>query len=474
MTKSNVNFGIKFHLASDKKTNKKNGKPLSWKGKISYISREEITINHDQIFSGDDKFLISSGYLARDNSRILHKEKFKNYDEENKTMYFSKGKQVKQKDKELIKTNETLLDDLQKNNRGCYYESFISFDKDYAQKNLISKYSEDELYTRLKPYLNNFLKANDFKMDNTKDFVAFHSNTKNLHLHFDFVELEPTRSKNKLDKKSFGELRKEIMLGFDKELKQEYTERTKKVMEDKNKLRDMIKNTSTENINLDKAVELWQQSGERFFNQIKNEELLEEIENIKMQMLDDDNEFSKNYNDFKINLEKQNKFNEQIYGESKRDQKENQLNEIEKVIGNKILRDVKNKSKITSSEEIKNINMNDVTELIVYTSLDNPDVVNKLDDVKSSLLKKDIDQLSDTTNDYEKFINNSILKEIKSKVRQKKENEYITSRIKQNNYKTNNYHNHNTSIKINEFKNVLRRQEIEKANQNIFIDEYEM
>ncbi len=152
MVKSNVNFGLKFHLASDKKTNKKNGKPLRWKGKISYISREEITINHDQIFSEGDNFLISSGYLARDNSRVLHKEKFKNYDEENKTMYFSEGKQVRQKDKELIKTNETLLDDLQKNNRGCYYESFISFDKDYAQKNLISKYSEDEFYTRLKLY----------------------------------------------------------------------------------------------------------------------------------------------------------------------------------------------------------------------------------------------------------------------------------------------------------------------------------
>lgn len=77
-------------MASDKKINSKTGKKLLWKGKVSYISREEITLNHDKVFNDkEDGFLISSGYLARENSRMYHKEKFKNHEEEYKKIYES-------------------------------------------------------------------------------------------------------------------------------------------------------------------------------------------------------------------------------------------------------------------------------------------------------------------------------------------------------------------------------------------------
>ncbi len=457
-------------MASDKKINSKTGKKLLWKGKVSYISREEITLNHDKVFNDkEDGFLISSGYLAREKSRMYHKEKFKNHDEENKILYFSNGASVRQSDKKIIDENEKLLDELQKNNRGCYYESFISFDKDYAQKNLINKYSEEELYNELKPYINNFLKANNFDLNNTKDFVAFHSNTENLHLHLDFVELNPTRNKNQLDKKSFGELRKEIMLGFDKELNAEYKNNNKILMENKNELRNTIKNVDTQNMNLDTAVKLWQQNSVRFFNQIKDEKLLKEIENIKIELFENDEDLRISYEQFKNGLDKQNEFNEQIYGESKRNQKENQIEEIDKVIGNKILREIKNKSLQNDEEEISD---DSIADIIITTSFENPNVIEQLDEIKNNF--KQIDEVKEKDN-YEKNFNKSILKEIKSKVRQQKEKEYISNQINKEKYKTNKFHACKSKINLNELKSVIKRQEQEKiaSANNLFEDEQE-
>lgn len=474
MITSNVNFGLKFHLAGDKKVNSKTGKKLLWKGKVSYISRDEITLNHDKIFNeDDDSFLISSGYLARDNSRKYHKEKFKNHDEENKILYFSEGKSVRQLDKEIIKANENLLDNLQNDERGCYYESFISFDKKYAQKNLLNKYSEEELYNNLKPYINNFLKTNNFDLHNTKDFVAFHSNTENLHLHFDFVELNPTRIKNQLDKKSFGELRKEIMLGFDEELNSKYQNNNKELMKNKNNLRQEIKNVNTKNINLDTAVKLWQENNVRFYSQIKDENLLEEIDKIKIELLSSDEGFSKSYENFKNNLDKQNKFNQQIYGNSSRDQKENQIEEIEKVIANKILKEIKNKSKEDGDSVSDSTSINEIADTIISTSIDYPNVINNLGVVK----EKVIDQIENNgKNNYENNLNKTILKEIKSRVRQQKENLKINNSSNKNNYKTNKFHSYKTKININELKSVIKRQEREQiaSANNLFEDELEL
>lgn len=437
MSKSNVNVGFKFHPSYKKAINKKSGKTLKWKNKISYITRDEVYKNHNENFIEDlkkniDSFLFT-GYLnrekANENKEIVFKKNIEeNKNESSKVMYYSSGKEVLNTDIYTLIENETLLDKLQEKNNSCYYESYISFEKEFSKKNIINKISEKDLYETIEPALSKFLTKNGFEKDNTKHFVAFHTNTENVHLHFDFIELESTRKKNLLKKNSFGELRKDLMLIIDKELSKEYKERTTNLQETKTQLRNEIKQFDFE-YDFTKLIKHYEENPIRFYGDIKDKEFKKEVDKAKFkfyeQTLTTPNELGITYVDFLKQLESQEEYNKNLYGDSTRSQRDNQLEEIDKIISNKIVNTLKYQNKKSKLDGINNEADKYLNDLDLSKALDlyrkNPTdkfeditdqkLINEIKNLKHEMYKDILTnpktELGEAYNEYKKLNNKS-------------------------------------------------------------------
>ncbi|MFV0494799.1 relaxase MobL [Mycobacterium sp.] len=346
MSSPNILYGLTFSTkrSMDKYSLKFSNKIDSLERKNTkdgYNTRKCVYENYDKLFL--KKTIVVDGYNTR---KEVYSE-YENYfdDLEKMVLYYdNENGTVKYSQKKLRLDNINLLDEIQKKNKSCLYQNYISFENDYTQKNIIKKYSVDELYKKISPHIDEYLLKNNFNLNNIKYFITFHTNTKNLHFHFDFIEKEPTREKNKLDKKYFKDLRKNIMLDLDKDLAKEYYKHNEDKLNLKNKIREQMKSIDFNKLdNLFKmGNQYYQEDKVRYYKDIKHKKFKNIIEEIKKESIRLNPQFEEQYKEFEESLKKDTKYYSKLYGETKNISHTNkQLEEIDLRLNNLILRQIK-------------------------------------------------------------------------------------------------------------------------------------
>lgn len=344
---SNVNFGVRFTTKA--KAVKKN---YQFKDKIFYNTRDEVYVNKDTKFLPDNFKSNQHGYLTRDETVKLHKETFNDYKTTNRIMYFDSHGAVRENDNKRLVKNAKELDHIQnKYANACLYESYTSFDKQFAKKNIINKYSEEEIVERVKPYINDLFKENGFEPSNVQYYLNFHTNRDHLHFHLDFIEKYPTREKNALELNTLGNFRKNLMLEFDNDLKEQYEYNIDKIRNQKDELRNTISTLTVDSIiedKLKKAVIEYQKKPVPYYNSVTNPILKNLVQEIREDLFKDNPSNKKlvyDYLSFETTLDKQEELNKENYGKSNRSQKDNQLNEVNMRLNNQIFRLIKKEAK---------------------------------------------------------------------------------------------------------------------------------
>lgn len=326
---SKVNFGVKFTTSK-----KASDRGMKFKSKISYNARKEAVQNNNETFI--------DGYLIRSEALANNKNSFKEYNKENPAIYMTSKGIVRKSDKSIIHKNEKMLDDAQEKGSSLY-QSFISFEKEFYQKNIHQKYSEDEFMEKLDPIFNNFLTDNGFYENNVEYFATIHTNKDHFHLHFDFVEKNPKKTKNQLEIKKIQNMKKQIIQVFDNDLHNEMIDKNEKLKQSKEEYRKKIKKISDNDIketSLVNAIIKYQQKPVRYFADIEDEELKDLINEVREELISK-SDISEMHNEYVEILEEQEQFNKELYGNTTRNQKSNQIDEIEKVINNRILKIIK-------------------------------------------------------------------------------------------------------------------------------------
>lgn len=340
---SKINFGVKFITGQTARK-----KELKFKGKISYNARHEAIENHDNLFENISNRTSANGYLTREESVEYHKDLFNDYQNENRILYFSNNQIIKENNEKVKAKNEIQLDKIQeKYPNACLYNTFTSFDYKFAEKNIYGKYSEEEFHQIIQPHIKKLFSDNDLNWDNTKYFLTFHSNKEHFHFHLDFIEQVPTRTINELDQKSFDTYRKNLMLNLDGELKQEYENNIKQIMNQKDVMRKKIDNIDINiDYGFDEAIELYKENPVRYYGDITDYRLINAVDKIKLNLINNNESLRKEFEGFDELLNHQNYFNENIFGNTEsRNQKENQLQEVNDRLNNKILNMIKSEAK---------------------------------------------------------------------------------------------------------------------------------
>lgn len=352
-------------------------KGLKFSKKIDYISREKAIENNSNFFQTNKEEDITSnkkfspekeGYISRVGAYENRQLVFNEVDEKNRSLYYcSEQGVVKEKDIKDRMENIKAINKIQQKNKSCLYSSAISFTKEFSEKNLYKKYTEEEMYERLNPIIKNYLVVNNFSPDNTIYFITAHTNEEYFHFHLEFLEKEPTRNKNKFNTKNLESIKKNLHFALNEELKEDYQSENIKLGKIKTQIRELanIDNKDFfEGVNIEKAVKLYSKRKVRYYKDIKDENLIKEINSIRGK-IEKKPEIKKKIKEMEEITEKIETLNFEIYG-SKGTQRKNQEDEIKLMLNNYILKniklekpnlsyEVKSKFKKFESKKIQNI-----------------------------------------------------------------------------------------------------------------------
>lgn len=355
---SDVVFNLKFTTKKEAKKEK-----LVFANKIDYIARKEAQKKKDEHFKEDE---INEGYIAREGVRERHQEYFTNEkikDKEDIMYYSSDYGAIKKSDFEKRKLITNEINEIQNKKRSCLYSSAISFTPEFANENIKNKFTEEEFYDNLKPLVNQMLVENNFDKDNTMYFMAIHTNKKNLHVHLEFLEKKPTRRKNALKEETLEKFRGDVNFALNESLKEEYSDKIKELGKTKTEFRNQAKTIEQlENIDYKKAVELYKKNKCRYYGDIKSKKLKKEIDKIAIKILEEE-EFKKPLENLDKKLDELDEITNNVYKSKDRSMKENQKQEIELMVKNKIFRNIKihaneNLEEVDKKQIIKNSNKN--------------------------------------------------------------------------------------------------------------------
>ena len=333
----NVNFRDKTKLAKDNNNRiNNNRKKLTLSSKVDYLQRDVGKQGIDEVFQKSDKW---SGYISRPSSKVFGK--FEN--ENDQILYFNSAGAVLKGDIVERKKIIDQLDQLETNDNFCYYESIISFNKDL--ENVISKnLTQEDLYNIIKKEIPKFMEKNGMSMKNIEYAIAFHTNTKHLHAHFDFWEKKPTKVRNKLKLENFDYFKKNLLLNIDSNFKIKYD---KLIQEKNNEFGKFRKLEINNDIYSTIIIDVLKEKNYPNYKSIKNQELKKAID-IKANQLNDC--LDKNC------LKKLKELNGNFYNEKKANQlMKKELERIDLEIKNHILKYYKN---IIKTEDLKKIKIN--------------------------------------------------------------------------------------------------------------------
>lgn len=319
---------------------------LKFSEKLDYNSRAEAIKVEDGYFLFESK----QGYLTRSEANGDQTKYFDSQEKE--ILYFDKNGVVYKDDYDRRNLNVELLDSIQSKAYSCLYESVLSFDSKFTNECIKNKYSTTELFIKVKPHLELFLLDNNFDLDNTIYFANFHTNTEHLHLHFDFIEIDPSKFNIKqlmCDKKSLGRLRKKITLDLDMELKNELSTSLKQVQVLKDNFLEVLNNFDYKLyedrlvILADKIhkLEKVNDTKVRGLKNISDPEILKLLDQMTNQIIEDDISLKYNYKKYDNSLVQQNMEFKKLYGDGQRNFYDNKIEELRKQIKNDFIRQAK-------------------------------------------------------------------------------------------------------------------------------------
>lgn len=264
-----MNFVDKKKFSQLQKKSKSN---FSLSKKLDYISR--IDAVEDKDFFKDNN--ITQAYLTRDEAieKNLWEDSYGNI------MYFDRDGAVYDKDIKKRWENIHILEEHEKLEDMCLYQQVISFDDD-TTKLLRQKFSQNDFFNVVDKSVTTYLLDNKFDLDNVKYFMALHTNTDNFHIHVDFVEIEPSRVKNKLDINSFDKMKRNITFEIDTDLYAQYRMSIDGSNKEHKLITDKIKDIyNVENKYKEQFKHFSKAENPKQYNKIKNIELKEFIDEI--------------------------------------------------------------------------------------------------------------------------------------------------------------------------------------------------
>ncbi|RBP59328.1 hypothetical protein DES36_11953 [Alkalibaculum bacchi] len=264
---------------------------------------------------------------------------------------------------EDIKDANKIISNAEKNG-SVFYQDVISFDREFLEKEGIYNSKTNELDEEKIQYASRQMMKQMFKDENIENgywFASIHRNTKHIHIHYGTVEYYNTRPLRIIETEDGeeylapkGKRKQSTIDNMKSTFANALIDRTSelsRISELRNTLVQDIKETYSRD---KKAI---QQT--TLFNEIYNElpsnkkywqygskkisdNTREKIDRLT-DLLMNDNE---DYKEYIRNIKEEDKYRKELFGDSKRDEKNyanNKVDEIHKRLGNSLLKEMKNK-----------------------------------------------------------------------------------------------------------------------------------